>query len=450
MAQGLRRSAFDQSAYQYWAGQFGMANVKDYGAVGDGVHDDTSAIQAALDSLAPGAHAVIYLPAGTYLISSSLSLPTFPHAIVGSGRDTSILKATASMSAMLGGSNVTKSLFYGFYMNCNSVAEYGLSLTLSPEGSAQNRLEWLGGEEATEFLYNLVGTEDTVISQCSSAGDESDPSTIAPALNVQVPSGAIYLSGCALFGKCQFSYQFLSVTSSTMGPVYIVNSSGNSLSVGNFAGCYLYDGANPAISTGTSLTNLLLDSCYIISQRNATFINGNVPAQVTITAKNCEFIVGSLNSNTTVVAVQASGNGIVLMENCLGGNAPSGTTFNAFSPVGTTSPVPSMRNVTGMVLPSQIIAPPASPLVSGTIYQNISGVAMTIYQPVYASASGTAGSVAVALGNTDTPSTLYTQFISGSATASSPNVCTLRVPAGWYYSFTTSGATLADAQMVGE
>lgn len=100
--------------------------------------------------------------------------------------------------------------------------------------------------------------------------------------------------------------------------------------------------------------------------------------------------------------------------------------------------------------PFGTITPPVTPLASGTVYQNMSGVAITIYQPAYATTSGTAGSVAAALGSTDTPSTLYTDLIDGSTTSSIPRTLTLRVPPGWYYAFTTSGATLANAQIQGE
>ena len=47
------------------------ANVKTYGAVGDGVADDTAAIQAAIN-----AHGSIYLPGGAYKVTSTLSIPT--------------------------------------------------------------------------------------------------------------------------------------------------------------------------------------------------------------------------------------------------------------------------------------------------------------------------------------------------------------------------------------
>ena len=46
----------------------------DYGALGDGIHDDTAAIQKALDD-ATSRSKVVCLPAGSYLISDTLNIP---------------------------------------------------------------------------------------------------------------------------------------------------------------------------------------------------------------------------------------------------------------------------------------------------------------------------------------------------------------------------------------
>src|SRR3954465_5420965 len=50
-----------------------IINVKDFGAHGDGVHDDYSAIMSAINSA--NSLRVIYFPAGNYLIQTTLSLP---------------------------------------------------------------------------------------------------------------------------------------------------------------------------------------------------------------------------------------------------------------------------------------------------------------------------------------------------------------------------------------
>src|SRR5258708_18331668 len=50
------------------------ANVKtNYGAAGDGVNDDTAAIQKALDALGPN-NPTLYFPAGSYRITQTLTL----------------------------------------------------------------------------------------------------------------------------------------------------------------------------------------------------------------------------------------------------------------------------------------------------------------------------------------------------------------------------------------
>jgi hypothetical protein len=83
-------------------------NVKDFGAIGNGITDDTLAIQRAIDQVLFGGFAlnqsrlrrVIHFPAGTYLISSSIKLPAFVH-ILGAGIDRTIIQQTASGYAVL-------------------------------------------------------------------------------------------------------------------------------------------------------------------------------------------------------------------------------------------------------------------------------------------------------------------------------------------------------------
>lgn len=68
-------------------------SVKDYGAVGNGVANDTVAIQRALDANVGGE---VVIPVGTFLVSS-LTL-TAGQALVGENRQTSILKLNTALS----------------------------------------------------------------------------------------------------------------------------------------------------------------------------------------------------------------------------------------------------------------------------------------------------------------------------------------------------------------
>ena len=58
-------------------------SVKDFGAVGDGVADDTAAIQAAINSLAAGG--TVYFPQGTYLTTSTITVAVVGTYLVGAG-----------------------------------------------------------------------------------------------------------------------------------------------------------------------------------------------------------------------------------------------------------------------------------------------------------------------------------------------------------------------------
>ena len=69
-------------------------SVKDFGATGDGVTDDTAAIQAALL-----AGKIITFPAGTYLINDALSLNT--HTLIGENNIRTIIKQTTDNKPIL-------------------------------------------------------------------------------------------------------------------------------------------------------------------------------------------------------------------------------------------------------------------------------------------------------------------------------------------------------------
>ncbi|MFZ1416156.1 MAG: glycosyl hydrolase family 28-related protein [Defluviicoccus sp.] len=83
-----------------------LHNVKDFGAVGDGVTDDTAAIQAALNagptldqSGPPIRGHRVHFPPGRYLISAPLIVRSQATRLIGAGADVTTLAAAATFAA---------------------------------------------------------------------------------------------------------------------------------------------------------------------------------------------------------------------------------------------------------------------------------------------------------------------------------------------------------------
>jgi hypothetical protein len=68
----------------------GTVNVKDFGAVGDGVADDRAAMQAAINAV-PANGGVVYIPAGRYLVREALFITRDNTVITGAGTGATLL-----------------------------------------------------------------------------------------------------------------------------------------------------------------------------------------------------------------------------------------------------------------------------------------------------------------------------------------------------------------------
>ena len=87
----------------------------------------------------------------------------------------------------------------------------------------------------------------------------------------------------------------------------------------------------------------------------------------------------------------------------------------------------------------------ANPPVSGTVYQNTNPYDIRIYLPVYATTSGTAGTVAYGENTSSTVTEMTARYVNGATSSTAVDIVELVVPAGHYFEFTASGVTFGTA-----
>ena len=172
-------SLFDQA-------DAGIASVKDYGAVGDEVTDDTAAIQAAITAVQSAGGGPLNFPAGTYKITSTLNVTASNVLLQGAGGDishdvgtqgasasTKLVWAGAAAGTMVqfasptgasaqkqNGGGVT-----GMFMQCAGVAGIGLNI-----------LSWNSGEFRDLAIINptVSGININVVATLGEARDSQN------------------------------------------------------------------------------------------------------------------------------------------------------------------------------------------------------------------------------------------------------------------------------------
>lgn len=123
--------------------------IEGFGAVGDGIVDDTASIQAAIDA-AEIAQGMVYLPTGTYRITSEL-INDSKIMIQGSGRDLTIILSDSCNGLYMSGSNSTiKDLTF----MTNGTTHYGL--TIEGDYMLIERVGFKGEEISTDYWERAI------------------------------------------------------------------------------------------------------------------------------------------------------------------------------------------------------------------------------------------------------------------------------------------------------
>ncbi len=181
-----------------WQQRSDWMNVKEFGAVGDGIADDTAAIQSVYDKLmARSLSRVVYFPPGVYRITETLTIgnDTSGIAIVGHGRDTVLAWDGEEGGTMYWSNGVHRSRWEGItydgrgkagigsehrsmaryethiiYQHCAFInLEYGVAVSKNPRQAAAAEVWYnnvLFKNNGTGVLLNLFNDYDHWFTGC--------------------------------------------------------------------------------------------------------------------------------------------------------------------------------------------------------------------------------------------------------------------------------------------
>jgi hypothetical protein len=173
-------------------------SVKDFGAVGDGVTDDTAAIQAAIDAVFNAGGGTVHIPTGTYLVSSIVKnwIGAVTVRIQGDGkRATKLKKKSGTLTPVLDLSADLAVLdvyieLSDFWIEGNSKTNNGIRATRLARWSMRNLLIE-SCDVGVDSFGSLVGSYYDCTLQSNSYGYRSQKSGTIRANLVQFFGGQI-------------------------------------------------------------------------------------------------------------------------------------------------------------------------------------------------------------------------------------------------------------------
>jgi hypothetical protein len=233
-----------------------FANVRDFGAVGDGQTDDTAAINRALYQLycvqpTTAVRRTLYFPAGTYLVSDSIIIPTYAK-LQGEGANCSIIElysGTSTYVAQYGDSLQQTGANIG---NNGATTPQNIEISSMTFRSLENTDVFLV-DSATQCYFDSVNFEGTYTNTQLINNTASIITANIAGVRFESQGGAV--CNDITFDKCGFSGLTFGVnTTAAVTGITISNSKFHSLYQG-----LVLDGGNP---TGFRAVHNQFDSIY--------------------------------------------------------------------------------------------------------------------------------------------------------------------------------------------